>query len=249
MNTWNFYLGHAGTELEIAGQIARGLNDIHPRYAFLDCDGVLVQGVSGKDMIDYLHGNSLFDAEAYDSLMREFERYRSGEISQDEAVKILADHYSRGVRGRRVEEVEEATESAVSHVFLTPGAEDAMSRTRSAGIFRIILSASPIEIVYQVARKLHAVCFAASAPLAEGLYTGEEPGFYMNSSSKGEIVDMFEKPLLAVGDSLGDRVMLERAARSVAFRPRDGLKGLAEEMGWLLFEGENLAECMELAGL
>ncbi len=209
--------------------------------AFFDLDGTLIRGSAniplavaafrrgfvtpGELLVDLRNGASFLLQGATDE--------RSAEVR---------DRILRAVAGRRQEEVvalgDEFLDGLVASV--TPHAAAALAAHGDAGHARVILSASPTEIVGRLADRLgleHGI--GTTSQVVDGRYTGRLDGPFCYREGKAEIMRAMAAEhgwdlaaSYAYSDSISDLAMLELVGNPVAINPEPELLELAQERGW-----------------
>jgi HAD superfamily hydrolase (TIGR01490 family) len=121
-----------------------------------------------------------------------------------------------------------------------PQAADALALHGQAGRERVILSASPTEIVSRLASMLgleHGV--GTTSEVVDGRYTGRLEGPFCYREGKADIMRAMADEhgwdlasSYAYSDSISDLPMLEAVGHPVAINPERELLELAQERGW-----------------
>lgn len=211
--------------------------------AFFDLDGTLIKGsanipfavaafkegfVTPKELfIDLRNGLSFVLKGATDE--------RSAEVRE----RIL-----RAVEGHHVSKVaglgDHFMDKLVSQV--TPQAAAELARQGEAGHARVIVSASPTEIVSRLADELgleHGI--GTTAGHTDGIYDGTLVGPFCYKEGKVEIMQRMAEEngwdladCYAYSDSVSDLPMLEAVGHPVAINPERELLELATERGWAI---------------
>jgi phosphoserine phosphatase len=241
--TWNRLYGDGSCILSVlrAGKDIRSV----PK-AYIDVDDTLIKGASGFSFIDLLKDNGMFDGNVYDYFQMMARKYRNGKMSQDGAAVSLAWFYSRGMKGRRLREAEQAAEYAFEKLDFRKNVYDGIETLKRRGISPVLISSSPSEIIRVIAGKLEVpLFFGAPVPIEGCVYTGERPGFFITSRAKGFVVDALGSPEMAIGDSMGDEPMLSRAKNPIAFNPRGGLETTATKRGWKVVKSDDFMDCLK----
>ena len=229
-----------------SGQTPADTND-HTRApattaaAFFDLDGTLIKGsanipfavagfkagfVTPKELfIDFRNGVSFLLKGATDE--------RSAEVRE----RIL-----RAVEGHPQSKVAGLADHFIDKLIaqVTPQAADALEQHAAAGQARVILSASPTEIVSRLADELGLEFgVGTTAGTTDGIYDGTLIGPFCYREGKAEILrDLADEQgwdlsaCYAYSDSISDLPMLEAVGHPVAINPERELLELAEARGW-----------------
>lgn len=209
--------------------------------AFFDLDGTLIKGsaniplavtafrrgmVTPKELIvDLRNGVSFLLKGATDE--------RSAQV-RDRILGAVAGHPQADV----VALGDHFLDSLVAKVI--PQAAQALAAHGELGQERIILSASPTEIVGRLASMLgleHGV--GTTSEVVDGIYTGKLEGPFCYREGKAEIMAAMAlehgwdlAASYAYSDSISDLPMLEAVGHPVAINPERELLELAAERGW-----------------
>lgn len=214
--------------------------------AFFDLDGTLIPGSA----------NIPFAKAAF----------RQGFISTSDLVKDLrngvsfllkgaSDERSEQVRDRILQAVEghrAADVEALGHFFIdelvgsiTPAMRTVLDQHGAAGDQRIVISASPTEIVSRLAHEagLESGVGTTAARDADGVYTGELAGPFCYKHGKVEVMEQLAADhgydladCYAYSDSASDMPMLEAVGHPVAVNPEPELREIAADRGWPIVE-------------
>ena len=218
--------------------------------AFVDLDGTLIPGsaniplataaftaglVSPGELVrDLLHGVSFLLTGATDG--------RSEQVRD----RILA-----AVAGRPAAQVEALGDRFISDLVgsIRPVMREALDRHAESGVDRVVLSASPTEIVSRLA---HEAGFelgvgTTSERDADGVYTGRLAGPFCYGTGKVEVMrglaDEHGYDLVAsyaYSDSASDLPMLRAVGNPVAVNPEPELRVIAVAEGWPVVETSRL---------
>ena len=216
-----------------------------PQAAFFDLDGTLIRGsaniplavagfrqgfVSRKQLlIDVRNGVSFLLNGATDE--------RSAEVRD----RILL-----AVKGHRVSEVVALGDDFMDKLVakVQPEMADVLAMHREMGDSRVIISASPTEIVSRLADELGLeMGRGTTAARQDGVYTGELDGPFCYREGKAEIMrqmaaehgwDLSE--CYAYSDSASDLPMMRVVGHPVAVNPEKELRTVAQREGWPIVE-------------
>jgi len=209
--------------------------------AFFDLDGTLIKGSAniplavtafrrgfvtpGELLVDLRNGVSFLLKGASDE--------RSAEV-RDRILQAVAGHPQSDV----VALGDCFMDDLVADV--TPQAAAALADHAAAGHPRVILSASPTEIVGRLAAELgleHGV--GTTSEVVDGRYSGRLEGPFCYREGKAEIMRRLAEEhgwdlaqSYAYSDSVSDLPMLEAVGNPVAINPERELLELAERRGW-----------------
>ncbi|MBN2042966.1 MAG: hypothetical protein JW754_04135 [Candidatus Aenigmarchaeota archaeon] len=166
-------------------------------------------------------------------------------MTQDEAVVKLAKAHSSGLAWQRTEAVAEAAEYAIEGIELYQNVPDAIEHLKRNGIMPVLISASSMEIIDVIGKRLDVpLSFGSVSPIENGKYTGSHPDFYMTSLNKGMASDLLGNNYVTIGDSMGDRIIMEKSRNPIVFNPReDKLIKIAKENEWKLVTSGDFMDC------
>ena len=209
--------------------------------AFFDLDGTLIKGsaniplavaafrrgfVTPKELLVDLRNGASF-------LLKGATDERSAEVR---------DRILRAVAGRRQDEVVALGDAFLDDLVakVTPQAAEALAHHGGEGHARVILSASPTEIVSRLAAELgleHGV--GTTSEVVDGRYTGSLDGPFCYREGKAAIMASLAarhgwdlQASYAYSDSVSDLPMLESVGNPVAINPERELLEIATERGW-----------------
>jgi HAD superfamily hydrolase (TIGR01490 family) len=165
----------------------------------------------------------------------------------DERSEAVRDRILAAVTGRTAQEMVALSEGFIPDLVasITPAMGRVLGEHATAGRDRIVLSASPTEIVSRLADSagLERGTGTASELDADGRYTGRLDGPFCYGPGKAEILRALAaregydlSASYAYSDSLSDLPMLEAVGHPVAVNPEPELRDLAEERGWPIVE-------------
>ena len=174
-------------------------------------------------------------------------RFRTQGSSDDQVgrlhKRLLA--MAEGVEADRGEELAEMAAPAIVR-DVRPRLRRVLDDHLQQGHVCVVLSASPDEVVREVARRLGAdLGLGTRAEVADGRYTGRLRGEPCYGPGKMLRLDTAALPIdlrtsYAYADSSSDLPVLEAVGHPVAVRPDKRLRAVAEERGWVTLgdEGE-----------
>jgi HAD superfamily hydrolase (TIGR01490 family) len=218
--------------------------------AFFDLDGTLIPGsaniplataafsagmVTPRELArDLVHGLSFLLQGASDE--------RSAQVRD----RILA-----AVAGHRAADVEALGDQFVDRLVagITPAMRTVLDEHARAGHDRVVLSASPTEIVSRVAStaSLEHGTGTTSERDAEGRYTGRLSGPFCYREGKAEVLRALAAAegydlaaSYAYSDSVSDLPMLRAVGHPVAVNPEPELREIAVREGWPVVETARL---------
>jgi HAD superfamily hydrolase (TIGR01490 family) len=126
-----------------------------------------------------------------------------------------------------------------------PASMTLLSDARALGQDRIVVSASPIELVSRIATALglEGAVATRSELDGEGRYTGHLAGEFCYGAGKVIEIEKLAAErgydlarCAAYSDSISDLPMMERVGMAVAVNPDRELRELARERGWRIVE-------------
>ncbi len=166
--------------------------------------------------------------------------------SSDESSNAVRDRVLRGVAGRPVAELEEQADRFVPKLAegVLPESRVLLADHAARGDDRIVVSASPQEIVQRVADRLGLEgAVGTRSEIADGKFTGRLAGAFCYGEGKVvEVRRLAEErgydlaTCTAYSDSMSDIPFLECVGTAVAVNPDKELRALAAERGWRVVE-------------
>lgn len=209
--------------------------------AFFDLDGTLISGSANIPLAvaAFRHG-FVTPQELLIDLRNGLSFMLKG--ASDQRSEEVRDRILRAVSGRRQTDVVALGNSFIDDLVgdVTPHAAQALARHGAAGHARVMLSASPTEIVSRLAGKLgmeHGV--GTTSEVLDGRYTGRLEGPFCYREGKAHIMRAMAEAqgwdlstCYAYSDSASDLPMLEAVGHPVAINPERELLELARERGW-----------------
>lgn len=209
--------------------------------AFFDLDGTLIKGSANIPLaVAAFRRGFVTPGELLIDLRNGVSFLLKG--ASDERSEEVRDRILRAVCGHRQTEVVGLGDHFIDDLVgkVTPQAAQALARHGAAGQPRVILSASPTEIVGRLAGKLgmeHGV--GTTSEVAEGRYTGRLQGPFCYREGKAEILRAMAaehgwdlSACYAYTDSVSDLPMLEAVGHPVAMNPERELLAVARNRGW-----------------
>lgn len=165
----------------------------------------------------------------------------------DERSEQVRDRILHAVAGRRASDVEALGQSFITDLVasIKPAMAEVLDRHGALGHDRIVISASPTEIVARLAHEagLEDGVGTTAARDAEGVYTGELSGPFCYKQGKVEVMATLAAErgydlasCYAYSDSASDLPMLEAVGHPVAVNPEPELREIAAERGWKIVE-------------
>jgi HAD superfamily hydrolase (TIGR01490 family) len=218
--------------------------------AFIDLDGTLIPGsaniplaraafaagfIGGADLArDLWHGVSFLLAGASDE--------RSAQVR---------DRILRAVTGRAASDVEALADDFLADLVASvqPTMRAVLEEHAARGEDRVLLSASPTEIVSRVAAAagLELGLGTTSERDADGVYTGRLSGPFCYGEGKAMVLRALAEErgydlaaCSAYSDSASDLPMLRAVGHPVAVNPEPALRAVAETEGWRVVETDAL---------
>jgi HAD superfamily hydrolase (TIGR01490 family) len=214
--------------------------------AFFDLDGTLIPGsaniplakaafrqgfVSKTDLIKDLRNGVSFLLKG----------------ATDERSEQVRDRILRAVQGRRAEDVEALGDHFIADLVgsIKPAMRDVLDQHGVAGVDRVVISASPTEIVSRLAHAagLEHGAGTTAARDSEGVYTGGLVGPFCYKEGKVAVMEQLADEhgydlaeSFAYSDSASDLPMLEAVGHPVAVNPEPELREIAIERGWPIVE-------------
>jgi HAD superfamily hydrolase (TIGR01490 family) len=214
--------------------------------AFFDLDGTLIPGSANIPF-----AKAAF-ARGFISKTDLFKDLRNGlsfllKGATDERSEQVRDRILAAVRGHRASDVEALGDHFIDDLVasIKPAMQDVLDRHAAEGQDRIVISASPTEIVSRVAHAagLEAGVGTTAARDEDGVYTGELTGPFCYGPGKVEVMQALAADrgydldrCFAYSDSASDLPMLQAVGHPVAVNPEPELRAIAVDRGWPVVE-------------
>ena len=163
----------------------------------------------------------------------------------DERSAQVRDRILRAVQGHQASDVEALGDHFIDDLVasITPAMREVLDQ--HSGADRIVISASPTEIVSRLAMAagLEDGVGTTAARDDQGVYTGELVGPFCYAEGKVEVMQSLAQErgydlaqCFAYSDSASDLPMLEAVGHPVAVNPEPELREIAVERGWPIVE-------------
>lgn len=216
-----------------------------PTAAFFDLDRTLIRGSANYPLaIAAFRSGHVPWRDLVKDTITALTFHRQG--STDEGSHALRERILRAVAGIPQAEIIHLADAIVPRVVgrAIPEALALLREAAAAGHHRIVVSASPIELVGRISDALGLEgAVATRSELDNGRYTGRLAGEFCYGP--GKVIEI-EKIAAergydlarswAYSDSISDLPMMERVGNAVAVNPDKELRGLARERGWRVVE-------------
>lgn len=211
------------------------------KIAVFDIDGTIFRKNLAFELIDELARMGIFEKEVRNELVKLYTQWLDHKGVYEEYRRALVALYAQNIKGRKQEEVINASRVAVpfykdrTYVF----ANNLIRELKAKNYCIVAVSGSPSEIVeeYNKYLKFDAVFGSVYAVDQSGCYTGEAE--FEPTKDKGQVVKQYVaenhlnfKDSYAVGDTESDVRMLEIVDNPIAFNPNHNLKEIAEKRNW-----------------
>lgn len=218
--------------------------------AFVDLDGTLIPGSANIPL-----ARAAFAAGFVSplELVRDLRHGMSFVLTgaSDERSAQVRDRILQAVAGRRAVEVEALADAFVADLVasIRPAMRAVLDEHAARGQDRVVVSASPTEIVSRLAREagLEDGVGTTSERDAEGLYTGRLVGPFCYGQGKAQVLARVAAERgydlaasYAYTDSMSDLPMLRAVGHPVAVNPEPELRALAARQGWPVLETSRL---------
>ena len=218
--------------------------------AFFDLDGTLIPGSAN---IPFAKAGFRAGFVTIPELLGDLRNGASFVLSgaSDDRSAQVRDRILRAVAGHQASEVEALGEGFMPGLVesLRPQMAPVLAQHAQRGHLRVVLSASPTEIVSRFAEQsgLDLGIGTTAARDADGRYTGELTGPFCYRDGKAQIMAEFAEQqgvdladCYAYSDSVSDLPMLEAVGHPVVVHPEAELRTIAEERGWPIIETSSI---------
>ena len=217
-----------------------------PSAAFFDLDRTLIRGSANYPLaIAAFRGGHVPWLDLVKDTVNAIAFHRKG--STDEGSAALRERILRAVAGVRQADVIHLADAIVPGIVrrVIPASAALLSDARRSGQDRIVVSASPIELVQPIADALglEGAVATRSELDDEGRYTGHLVGEFCYGAGKVVEIEKLAAErgydlsrCTAYSDSISDLPMMERVGSAVAVNPDRELREVARERGWRVVE-------------
>jgi HAD superfamily hydrolase (TIGR01490 family) len=166
--------------------------------------------------------------------------------ASDEKSAQLRDRILESVKGQRAEQFRAMAPGVVEELLprIRPEAQALLDMHAAAGRDVYIVSASPIEIVGELARALDITgALATVSEIHDGVYTGRLEGPFCYGEGKAVVMRKLMADrgydadrCYAYSDSASDLPMMQLVGNPVAVNPDRGMMAVAHRRGWPVVE-------------
>ncbi|MDP3972458.1 MAG: HAD-IB family hydrolase [Candidatus Nanopelagicales bacterium] len=166
--------------------------------------------------------------------------------ASDNRSERLRERILRAIAGVPVVDLESLGDRFIPRLARTvmPEARTELDRQAAAGRDRIIVSASPIEIVGRLAKMIGMEgAVATTAEITDGRYTGQLVGPFCYGEGKVAAIEQLASErgydlneCVAYSDSISDLPLLESVGEAVVINPDRELRKIAPKRGWRIVE-------------
>lgn len=221
-----------------------------PAIAFFDLDGTLIPGSANIPLAKAgFRAGFVTIPELLGDLRNGISFILSG-ASDDRSAQVR-DRILRGVAGHQASEVEALGEGFMPALVasLRPQMASVLAQHAKQNHLRVVVSASPIEIVSRFAEQagMDSGIGTTAARDEDGVYTGELTGPFCYREGKAVLMAEFAAArgvdladCYAYSDSVSDLPMLEAVGHPVAVHPEAELRAIAEERDWPIIETSSI---------
>lgn len=218
----------------------------HRAAAFFDLDRTLIRGSANYPLaIAAFRGGHVAWRELVADTWNAISFHRHG--STDAGSEALRERILRAVKGVRQADIIHLADQIMPGLVrrLIPQSARLLAEHHDRGEDRIVVSASPVELVgrFAAALGLEGAVATRSELDDEGRYTGRLAGEFCYGSGKVIEIEKLAAERgydlsrsYAYSDSMSDLPMLERVGHPVVVNPDRELRALAQERGWPLVE-------------
>ncbi|MCB0919066.1 MAG: HAD-IB family hydrolase [Actinobacteria bacterium] len=223
--------------------------DQYKAAAFFDLDGTLIKGSANIPFAISAFKKGLVSKK---QLLVDIKNGVSFKLkgATDERSAEVRDRILEAVKGQRVDDIVAIADDFMAKLVsqVQPEMAEVLAEQKAMGNARVILSASPTEIVSRLAKELGLEYgIGTTAAHENGIYTGVLAGPFCYREGKAEIIRSMcaehgwpLEDCYAYSDSLSDLPMMEVVGHPVAVNPETELREKAGEDGWPVVETSNI---------
>lgn len=206
-----------------------------------DIDGTLSRGLLFVPLVTSEYEEGYLSEEAFGSLKALLAQYKSGELAYEDAVERLIQVHAGGLAGKSYVELQEHAERFLKTHFAThfhTFGRPVVERLRATHEL-FVVTAEP-QYLAEAVRDIFSMHQAISSEyeVKDGVFTGAVARSLAHRSAKDDMLTDYTIEY-AFGDSEGDIEMLRRASRAMCISPTEGLRAVASEHGWQVFDGDD----------
>ena len=217
-----------------------------PAAAFFDLDRTLIRGSANYPLaIAAFRSGHVPWRDLIKDTANAIAFHRKG--STDAGSAALRERILRAVKGIRQSDIIHLTDDIVPRIVqrVIPAAAGLLAEAHTDGRDRIVVSASPIELVGRIAQALglEGAVATRSELDEEGRYTGHLAGEFCYGHGKVIEIEKLAaergydlSQCTAYSDSVSDLPMMERVGTAVAVNPDHELREIAHERRWRIVE-------------
>jgi HAD superfamily hydrolase (TIGR01490 family) len=214
--------------------------------AFFDLDRTLIRGSANYPLaVAAFRGGHVPWRDLLKDTLNAVAFHRKG--STDASSHALRERILGAVAGTRQSDIIHLADEIVPGIVrrLIPQSAALLAEAKAAGMDRIVVSASPIELVGRIARALglEGAVATRSELDGDGRYTGRLMGEFCYGHGKVIEIEKLAADRgydlagsAAYSDSISDLPMLERVGTAIAVNPDRELRRLAVERTWRIVE-------------
>lgn len=217
--------------------------------AFIDFDGTLSSGYISMEFLDAVYKKGLYDKKQYKLQMDMLKQLNEGSLGYDEWCQKWGEVWAEGLKGVKADAVEKEAFDFFNKFKskIHESSYTLISLLKKEGFHTTIVSVGASEVIDLAAKELKVdTCYATRLEV-DDVYTGN---ILTKQHVPGGKIETVESLLgsgkylrsVAIGDSVGDIGMLEKAEIAIALNASDGLKKEAEKRGWNVFTYKNVFE-------
>ena len=221
--------------------------------AFFDLDGTLIRGSANIPLaVAAFRRGFVSKRELLNDLKNGLSFVLKG--ATDERSAEVRDRILKAVKGHRAAEMMALGDDFLDKLVadVQPESFELLSLHGLKGDARVILSASPTEIVGPMSDRLGLEYgIGTTASRVNGVYSGTLDGPFCYREGKAEIVQAMAAEhgwsladCTAYSDSASDLPMLEAVGHAVAVGPDKELREIAEQRGWPIVETNTTGETL-----
>lgn len=214
--------------------------------AFFDLDGTLIPGSANIPLAKAAFKEGWVTPKELAKDLRNGASFMLKGATDERSAQVR-DRILNAVKGQPAAKVESLGEGFIDELAtsVTPAMHKVLDEHGERGEDRIVLSASPTEIVSRLAEEigLEGGEGTTAERNADGIYTGKLVGPFCYAEGKVEVMERLSKEngydldlCYAYSDSMSDMPMLLAVGNPVAVNPEPELRDTAEQRGWPIVE-------------
>jgi HAD superfamily hydrolase (TIGR01490 family) len=212
---------------------------LNPKVAAFDCDGTLWFGDSGMKFFYWEIEQGLFPVEVTQAIMRRYDEYLAGRVSEDEMCGEMVQVHS-GIEENKIREFASrfVKSNMMPHFF--PEMQTLVENLHNQGCDIWAVSSTNNWVIEEAVRPLGISAervLAVRVEIKRGVATDRLGEITSGPGKASALTKVLKRPLdVSFGNSIFDLEMLELANNPFPINPNSDLEKIAQERGWRFYQ-------------